>query len=310
MPEELLKSLFSLTLKEQEVYSYLHSKLKNNISLQESYEILAQKLRDEFLIDNLQIILTNNSSNKESLTLGNKSNIEHINDLINICINKDIKISYILFFKTDKYIKNKELIEKLLSLISDKLYINYLNDKILNNELLDNTTGQYNRKYLFHYLEKMLPLSARENQDVAFLMIGLDHFKAVIDEFDYNVGDLVLNNLSSLIKENIRDSDIITRVESDQFLIVLPHVNGQSNAMKVANKLTEKFSKLEILVNEITQQKLKKSICIGVSLYPNDSINSNEILKNADISLYEARNKGRGQVLKFKKEEVSSIDLF
>lgn len=309
MNQDIIKSLLNISSNEQVLLSLLYSKLKNNLSIERTFYVIEETLSEVFSISFLKIIIQDkNNTSKDFIFKNNSINNNEKNYIINIDINFDISISYIVILKDKKI--NKNSLNTIFSIISDKVYSNYLYEKIKEIELIDNVTGNYNRKYLFHYLEKMLPLSQRENQEVAFLMIGLDHFKAVIDEFDYNTGDIVLNDLSKLIKENLRTSDIITRIEADQFLIVLPHVNGEENAMKVASKLIEKFSKHSISINEEKSQILKKSICIGVTLFPYDSNTTDEVLRNADISLYEARNKGRGQLLKFSKEVQSTIDLF
>ncbi len=160
------------------------------------------------------------------------------------------------------------------------------------------------------HIDKMLPLARREQKKVGFLMIGMDHFKAVIDEFDYTIGDKILVELAKTLLEATRESDIVVRLEADEFLVVLANIHDDESAIMVAQKLIERFSQCEVDVNSYTGQTLKKTICIGISMYPDDSTSIDQILKNADISLYEARNKGRSQVLRFDKEQESSIDLF
>ena len=78
----------------------------------------------------------------------------------------------------------------------------------------------------------------------------------------------------------------------------------------VAQKLIEEFSKCEIDVGVYSGQTLKKTICIGLSMFPHDSTSTEQLMKNADIALYEARNKGRSQVLKFEEKQEGMIDLF
>ena len=67
---------------------------------------------------------------------------------------------------------------------------------------------------------------------------------------------------------------------------------------------------MEVVVNQETQQVLKKTVSIGISLYPYDGDDITQVFKNADIFLNEAKNKGRSQYAFYKKEEISSIDLF
>ena len=186
----------------------------------------------------------------------------------------------------------------------------FLEAKLKDSTHKDNITGLYNRSYLMQHLDKMLPLARREQKKVGFLMIGMDHFKAVIDEFDYTIGDKVLIELARTLLEATRESDIVVRLEADEFLVVLANIQDDESTIMVAKKLIERFSQCEVDVNSYTGQTLKKTVCIGISMYPDDSTSIDQILKNADISLYEARNKGRSQVLKFEKGQESSIDLF
>jgi len=188
------------------------------------------------------------------------------------------------------------------------VYTIYLNDTIKKLKLIDYTTGLYNRKYLVQHLEKMLPLAHREKHVIGFLSIGIDRFKAVIEEFSYDVGEDVLIKLAHMLVKEVRTSDIVIHLEADEFLIVLPNVENANNAEFIAKKLVNKFSKLEFLPGQ--EAVLKKTICAGVTLYPNDSATIEDILKNSNISLLEARNAGRSKVFKYSKDLSSSVELF
>ena len=179
---------------------------------------------------------------------------------------------------------------------------------------IDSVTNVHNRKYLIKHINKMISLSSTndkvEEQSIAFLMIGIDRFKAVIEEFDYDIGDKVLIELAKVIHGEIKDFDIVARLTGDEFLVALVNTQSIDIAEKTAQEIIEKFSKVEILVNKETKQVLKKTICVGISLYPQDSKNINQVLKNADNFLYEAKNRGRSHVAIYAQEEESSIDLF
>ena len=108
--------------------------------------------------------------------------------------------------------------------------------------------------------------------------------------------------------KEVRTSDIVIHLEADEFLIVLPNVDNINNAGLIAQKLVDKFSKLEFLIDK--DAILKKTICAGVTLYPNDSATIEDILKNSDLSLLEARNTGRSKVFLYSKESSSSLELF
>lgn len=145
---------------------------------------------------------------------------------------------------------------------------------------------------------------------MAFIKIGIDHFKAVIDEFDYNVGDKVLKELAKSVQNSVRKSDLVARIEADEFFVVLHIVINEENAINIANKIVENFKNTKVVVNDVTKQILMKTICTGVSMYPDDANKIEEIFRSSDIALYEARNKGRSQTFKFRKEDTNTIDLF
>ncbi len=175
---------------------------------------------------------------------------------------------------------------------------------------VDSVTNVYNRKYFIKRINKITSLSNNGEENITFMMIGIDHFKAVIDEFDYDTGDKVLVELAKVIHGNIKDFDIVARLTGDEFLVALINLQSCTKNLEIAQQIIDKFAQTQIVINEQTQQILKKTICIGISSYPKDSDNIDEVLKNADSFLYEAKNKGRSQIAVYKKEDLSSISLF
>jgi two-component system cell cycle response regulator len=175
---------------------------------------------------------------------------------------------------------------------------------------IDSVTNVYNRKYLIEHIHKITSLSNKKEENISFLMVGINRFKAVIEEFDYDTGDKVLIELAKVIHKSIKDFDIVARLTGDEFLVALVNLKSNDNPAFIARKIIEEFAKVEIIVNEDTNQILKKTICIGISSFPQDSYDINQVLKNADSFLTEAKNKGRGQIAIYKEEENSSIDLF
>ena len=227
-------------------------------------------------------------------------------------LNNDVDISFNLFYNNEISTKEiqstTEILKNITLFLSNMVYTIYLNDTIKKLKLIDYTTGLYNRKYLVQHLEKMLPLSQREKHVIGFLSIGIDRFKAIIEEFSYDVGEEVLIKLARMLVKEVRTSDIVIHLEADEFLIVLPNVDNANNAKFIAQKLVDKFSKIEFSLD--ANAILKKTICAGVTLYPDDSATIDDIIKNSDISLLEARNAGRSQVFKYSKKSSSSLELF
>ncbi|MBP7769936.1 MAG: GGDEF domain-containing protein [Aliarcobacter sp.] len=213
--------------------------------------------------------------------------------------------------KEDKKIKeNLDSIKMSLQIFSQSLYNKYMERTLSELSLVDQVTGSYNRCYLNNYVENLLSLSNREQKKIAFIKIGIDQFKAVVDEFDYEIGDKVLKTLVQSLKDSIRDSDLVIKISNDEFLVILLNIINENNAILITQKLITNFAEKKILVNEQTKQTLMKTICGGISIYPDNALSIDEIIKKSDIALYEARNRGRNQIYLFNEEETNKIDFF
>lgn len=175
---------------------------------------------------------------------------------------------------------------------------------------IDSVINVHDRKYLIKYINKIISLSNNGEKDIAFLMIGIDRFKAIIEEFDYDVEDKVLIELAKVIHSNIKDFDIVARLTGDEFLVALVNPSSKSTVEKTAQKIIKDFENIKVVVNQESGQILQKTICIGISLFPDDGDEITQVVKNADMFLNEAKNRGRSQYAFYKKEEESSIDLF
>lgn len=265
--------------------------------INKQFELLVTILKKEFNISFFSIsvnnidLFNNIDKNRENLIL------------FDIRLNNKESLSC-------RFLKNEntdiESLKSLISFISQAVYNKFLEKNI---QMKDSLTGLYNKTYMFEYLKSAIPLTKREKQKIAFLKIGIDHFKAVIDEFDYQIGDKVIVQLAEVLKTSVRESDIIARFDSDEFLVMLHNITSENNAISVAKKLINNFKMAKIVVNDENHQSLMKTICTGILICPDDAKGINEILRSSDIALYEAKNLGRGQFYKYKKDE-DLIELF
>ena len=206
--------------------------------------------------------------------------------------------------------ENLETIKFSLQIFSQSLYNKYMEKTLSEMSLVDHVTGSYNRCYLNNYVGKILSLSNREQKKIAFVKIAIDQFKAVIDEFDYEIGDKVLKALAQTLRNSVRDSDLVIKISNDEFLVILLNVINENNAILIAQKLVNNFSNEKVMVNEETKQTLMKTICGGISIYPDNATTIDEIIKKSDIALYEAKNRGRSQVFLYNEEDTNKIDFF
>lgn len=190
-------------------------------------------------------------------------------------------------------------------LIKDSIIVQQLHDLAMK----DNITGYYNRKYLDKYIRNRLYVCKERDINVAFMLVEVDRFKAVIEEFDYEVGDDVLIELAKVMNTIIKREDIIIKLTGYEFLVILTNTD-ELKAQEIAKEMIDRFAKAEVTVNMLTGQTLKKTICVGYSMYPQDTDDIYQAIRQADIALSEARNLGRSQYLRFSKEQESIVDLF
>ncbi len=275
-------------------------------SLDDIFKYLSSYLKKDLAINNFILFIN------EDLFFSNSNDNNLLQKDISIKLNDkdELKVS-ILFEKKDEnnILSIFSLLKMTFNILSQSIYNKYLEYKLREMTLKDSLTGLYNRQYIDEYLKSILPLSKREEKKIGFLKVGIDHFKAVIDEFDYNIGDKVLKQLANSLEQVVRKSDIVARISSDEFLIVLHNISNENNAIMIADKIINNFKNAKIVVNKETNQIIMKTICTGISIYPDDAQALADIIKSSDIALYEARNKGRGQYFKFKKSN-EDIELF
>ena len=211
-----------------------------------------------------------------------------------------------------KFLEEKyQTIEAAFSQVSPIIQNSILKKNFIDSLSLDSVTNVYTRDYLIKMLSERIRLLESEQNEMYLLMIGIDRFKAIIDEFNYEIGDKVLIELARIIHSNISEFDMVGRLNSDIFLVSLNDSN-EIQACNIAKKIISDFSKIDILVDKKSGQTLKKTICIGLEKYlPNYKISLDDSIKNADTALYEARNKGRSQFFKFSDlKSEDNIELF
>lgn len=154
----------------------------------------------------------------------------------------------------------------------------------------DPLTQVLNRRGLNSYLEQELKRVSGQNP-LSILLIDIDHFKHVNDEFGHDVGDICLIWLTEQLTNNCRRSDLIARMGGEEFLIVLPNTN-QEQAAILANKLTDVIRNTPI---EAINRSL--TLTIGVAQYSPHVDDFNSLFKRSDMALYQGKNNGRDQVV-------------
>jgi len=153
----------------------------------------------------------------------------------------------------------------------------------------DALTGLANRALFMERLDRSIIRANRNNSQVAIMFIDLDHFKRINDTLGHCAGDALLREVSTRIKQCTREDDTVSRVGGDEFTIILENVKHMNDAVIVANKIIKCISN-PILVNDV---ELYVTPSIGITMYPSDADNIEQLLKHADTAMYRAKEEGR-----------------
>jgi diguanylate cyclase (GGDEF)-like protein len=162
----------------------------------------------------------------------------------------------------------------------------------------DDLTGLPNRTLLQDRIETSIVAARRDQSRTAVLMIDLDRFKHVNDSLGHQTGDTLLKEVAERLKRCVRATDTISRLGGDEFVVSLPNVGFDLTASTVAAKVMHELEAPFFIRN----QPVKLGASIGISLYPEDGENAQDLLRMADTAMYAAKKSGRGQYCYFTHE--------
>jgi len=169
-----------------------------------------------------------------------------------------------------------------------------LQEKLLEQTIRDPLTGIFNRRYMEKTLERELSRAIRHRGKLGVLMIDVDDLKSTNDQYGHGAGDALLRELGMFLSLHTRNEDIVCRYGGDEFIIVLNESN-LAGAYKRAQKLQQGIKELKLHYSDVIFGDIQVSI--GVACYPEHGDNVDTLLKCADNALYQAKSKGRDQVI-------------
>lgn len=165
----------------------------------------------------------------------------------------------------------------------------------------DALTDLPNRQLAKDRLDHAIAYAAREKSGVGVLHLDLDHFKAINDSLGHPIGDALIQEVATKLKNCVRDTDTIARIGGDEFLIILANVIDPEIISSIAVKVQETLgSTFRIQGHELTT-----SVSIGITVYPDDGKDFDVLLKKADTALYKAKENGRN-AYQFYTEQMNS----
>jgi len=153
----------------------------------------------------------------------------------------------------------------------------------------DSLTGLLNRRMLLNRLEQIVGVALREGQKVATLFMDLNGFKVINDTMGHEAGDQILIEVGRRLQSSIRKSDTLARLGGDEFVVVAT-LDNEENAGYIAKNLLKAIAP----VYQVCGRELYLGASIGISVFPEDGDAPETLLKNADIAMYNAKNKGSG----------------
>jgi diguanylate cyclase (GGDEF)-like protein len=152
-------------------------------------------------------------------------------------------------------------------------------------------------------MEQEILRAARSGRPFALLMFDLDGLKAANDRFGHASGDTLLRAVADTLRGDIRITDVAARWGGDEFVLLLPETD-LTGAMLVADKVRIDIGRLALPQDGLM---VRTSASIGLVTYPDDGKSSTELMRRADLAMYEAKRRGRDQVVRFARESKQEV---
>ena len=187
---------------------------------------------------------------------------------------------------SDNYEKQqtyKELINKYVTLMESE------SNNLLRLSITDCLTSTYNHKYMYEYFEKKV---LERISLMTILFCDIDHFKRINDTYGHITGDLVLQEVSKIIRESTNENEGIFRYGGEEFVILLENCSGEEG-FDIAEKIRLKVCNSDIIKSYCNFEIL--TISIGLAVYPYDGVNIDTLIHNADTDMYHVKETGRNR---------------
>lgn len=181
--------------------------------------------------------------------------------------------------------------------------------EIENLAFYDHLTGLANRRLLVDRLNHALLYSARHNKDGAVLFLDLDHFKTINDTLGHDVGDVLLQQVATRLTNCVREGDTVARLGGDEFVVMIEGLNEQG--AEAATQTEDVGEKILAALNrpyQLAGKEYQLGCSIGVALFSDHKQSLDDLLKHADIAMYQAKKSGRNALRFFDPKMQASIN--
>lgn len=161
--------------------------------------------------------------------------------------------------------------------------------------IIDSLTGLHNRRYFKLMMEKVISISQKTGNPLVLILLDIDHFKKVNDNYGHHCGDEAIKYVSEIIKNTVNPSDTYVRYGGEEFAIILPNTNLIDGQL-VAEYIREAVENSQFIYQNT---RIHLTVSLGVAMFNGEK--EAEFTKNADKALYQAKEDGRNQVAIYKK---------
>lgn len=168
-----------------------------------------------------------------------------------------------------------------------------LMDRLRTAAMRDGLTGLLNRRFLREALPSLQAATRRRGEPLCLLMLDLDHFKQVNDQYGHLVGDRTLQAVAAVLHDESRRSDLVARFGGEEFAIVCPATEGRVG-LQVAERLREAIARLDA---GALGYPGPQTISIGVAMQHGEDFTPEQLIDRADLALYQAKHGGRNRAV-------------
>jgi diguanylate cyclase (GGDEF)-like protein len=166
--------------------------------------------------------------------------------------------------------------------------------QLMHQVLHDSLTGLPNRRKLRERMEAAMQRTGPRTgyQGFAILYLDVDKFKIINDSLGHAIGDRVLMEVARRLSDCVRDQDMVSRISEDEFVVLMENTNHENDCMNIAERIIEAFTKPFVLDDK---NEVMVSMSIGVSIYHKRHVLVDDVLREADAALYQAKKSGMGR---------------
>jgi diguanylate cyclase (GGDEF)-like protein len=192
----------------------------------------------------------------------------------------------------------------LLALLGGMVAISLHNAQLYHRSIFDEMTQVFSRGYFDMQLSQELERASRyrrgEDEDetviipnISLVMFDIDDFKKINDTYGHQIGDEILRSIARVVKNKMRAADIVARYGGEEFCVILPET-GKEDAIKAAERMRRAIEDNQIMTERV---RLKVTVSLGVSTYPEDAVDMHSLIREADKALYAAKAAGKNRAV-------------